>query len=66
MVISDYGRAKSLFAETDIKIFKKGVTAVLCEDVLQLTSNSLHKCALVHSITRKSMSVQLSQPSSEQ
>ena len=48
MVISDYGRAKSLFAETDIKIFKKGVTAVLCEDVLQLTSNSLHKCALVH------------------
>jgi len=24
MVISDYGRAKSLFAETDIKIFKKG------------------------------------------
>ena len=33
MVISDYGRAKSLFAETDIKIFKKGVTAVLCEDV---------------------------------
>ena len=25
MVISDYGRAKSLFAGTDIKIFKRGV-----------------------------------------
>ena len=24
MVISDYGRAKSLFAGTDIKIFKRG------------------------------------------
>lgn len=28
MVISDYGRAKSLFAETDIKIFKRGVVIV--------------------------------------
>ena len=25
MVISDYGRAKSLFAGTDIRIFKRGV-----------------------------------------
>ena len=25
MVISDYGRAKSLFAGTDIKIFKRGL-----------------------------------------
>lgn len=29
MVISDYGRAKSLFAGTDIKIFKRGVVLLL-------------------------------------
>lgn len=29
MVISDYGRAKSLFAGTDIKIFKRGVVIAI-------------------------------------
>ena len=36
MVISDYGRAKSLFAGTDIKIFKRGE----CFDNVVIHGNS--------------------------
>lgn len=36
MVISDYGRAKSLFAGTDIKIFKRGVLTIYHNKRVQL------------------------------
>ena len=40
MVISDYGRAKSLFAGTDIKIFKRGVLNRYCLTVYNNYSHS--------------------------